>query len=329
MGQSTLPAGFSVRRPTLDDLGALLVLNETADMTEFGKIRITESNVRSMWNLPGHDPAQDMWLVFAPDSQLVAFALVVHFLPLSRIFAEMRVHPDYTGLGLADYLLELELERARALLADAQDGIRVCLSVGFSQNNSEVRQAAEKAGLQYVRSNWLMQIEMDQPPPEPVWPAGLELRPYTPELLYAVYEADQEVFRDHWGHVRQEFDLWQHWTVQREGFDPQLWFLLFAGEEIAAYELCEYQHGGAWVGELGVRRAWRQKGLGLALLHHAFGAFYRRGTREVTLNVDSQSLTGATRLYLRAGMHQVSQIDFYEQELRPGVELSTQELGNE
>jgi hypothetical protein len=40
--------------------------------------------------------------------------------------------------------------------------------------------------------------------------------------------------------------------------------------------------------------------------------------------VDSQNLTGATRLYERAGMH-VARIHItYEKELRAGIELSTQ-----
>lgn len=45
-----------------------------------------------------------------------------------------------------------------------------------------------------------------------------------------------------------------------------------------------------------MRRPWRHKGIGLALLHHSFGAFYRRDIRKVYLGVDAQSLTGATRL---------------------------------
>jgi hypothetical protein len=44
------------------------------------------------------------------------------------------------------------------------------------------------------------------------------------------------------------------------------------------------------------------------------------------LGVDSQNLTGATRLYERAGMHVALQHDTYEKELRPGVELSTQSI---
>jgi ribosomal protein S18 acetylase RimI-like enzyme len=64
----------------------------------------------------------------------------------------------------------------------------------------------------------------------------------------------------------------------------------------------------------------------MALLLHSFGEFYRRGIHKVALGVDAQSLTGATRLYERAGMHIVRQYARYEKELRPGVELSTQAL---
>lgn len=57
-----------------------------------------------------------------------------------------------------------------------------------------------------------------------------------------------------------------------------------------------------------------------------FGLFYRRGKRKMALYVDAQSLTGASRLYERAGMHVVRQFDQYEKELRAGIEQSTQAL---
>ena len=76
-----------------------------------------------------------------------------------------------------------------------------------------------------------------------------------------------------------------------------------------------------------MRRPWRHMGLGMALLLHSFREFYRRGTHKVGLSVDSQNLTGATRLYERAGMHVARQYDTYQKELRPGVELSTQTIG--
>lgn len=64
----------------------------------------------------------------------------------------------------------------------------------------------------------------------------------------------------------------------------------------------------------------------MALLQRTFREFYLRGIYKVALDVDSQNLTGATRLYQRAGMHITRRYNTYEKEIRPGVELSTQTL---
>ena len=102
------------------------------------------------------------------------------------------------------------------------------------------------------------------------------------------------------------------------GFDPGLWLLAVDGGEVAGAAVCEERPEAGWVGELAVRRPWRRRGLGLALLRRAFVEFYRRGRRKVALAVDSQSLTGATRLYERAGMRVERLYSVYRKELRPG-----------
>jgi len=81
-----------------------------------------------------------------------------------------------------------------------------------------------------------------------------------------------------------------------------------------------------YVRSLGVQRGWRRRRLGLAMLQLAFGEFLRRGKARVTLDVDAESLTGATRLYERAGMHILWQKTAFELVLREGVDLSTQTL---
>ena len=81
-----------------------------------------------------------------------------------------------------------------------------------------------------------------------------------------------------------------------------------------------------WVNSLGVRRPWRRRGLALALLRHAFGVFYRRGKTKVGLGVDATSLTGATRLYEKAGMHVQRKSVTYEKVLREGRDLTTQTI---
>jgi ribosomal protein S18 acetylase RimI-like enzyme len=118
----------------------------------------------------------------------------------------------------------------------------------------------------------------------------------------------------------------------RKDYDPSLWFVAMAGDRIAGFSLCypstDEDPELAWLQTLGVLRPWRKQGLGLALLHHTFGEFYRRGINKVGLGVDATSLTGATRLYERAGMHIHRQYNTYARVLRDGVELGTQTLEN-
>ena len=128
----------------------------------------------------------------------------------------------------------------------------------------------------------------------------------------------------------EDYQEWVHWIDNDPDHDPSLWFLAVDGEEIAGVSLCRPRMAEdpemGWVDSLGVRRPWRRRGLALALLHHSFGELYRRGRRKVGLGVDAQSLTGATRLYEKAGMQVDRQYAVYEKELRPGKDLSTQSV---
>ena len=79
--------------------------------------------------------------------------------------------------------------------------------------------------------------------------------------------------------------------------------------------------GIGWIRTLGVRRSWRKRGLGEALLLHSFTDFYGRGMKIIGLGVDAQNPTGATRLYQKVGMHAASEFVTYEKELRSGHDV--------
>jgi ribosomal protein S18 acetylase RimI-like enzyme len=102
------------------------------------------------------------------------------------------------------------------------------------------------------------------------------------------------------------------------------------GDEITGFNICQAHSfddpDKGWVATLGVRRPWRKRGIGLALLRHSFNEFYRRGLRRAGLGVDAQNLTGALRLYESAGMHVEQAFDQYEKELRSGIEISVESL---
>ena len=99
-----------------------------------------------------------------------------------------------------------------------------------------------------------------------------------------------------------------------------------ASGEIAGYTICRWERPGepevGHLRDLGVRRPWRRRGIAASLLGHSFAEFQRLGKRKVSLGVDSTSLTGADRLYERAGMRAIQRSLIYEKELRPAACVS-------
>jgi ribosomal protein S18 acetylase RimI-like enzyme len=196
--------------------------------------------------------------------------------------------------------------------------------------------ALKAAGFLQIRHSFRMRIDMQESPPAPVWPDGIIITPYDPEKdSREVFEIDEEVFSDHFGYIEvddpeEEYQRFMHHMTGDDSYDPTMWYLAKDDDQIAGICICRrYGHEdkeAGHVGILGVRRPWRRQGLGLAMLQHAFGEFYRRGKTTVDLGVDAESLTGATDLYKKAGMYVLRQFDMYEKELRPGKEVSVTSL---
>jgi mycothiol synthase len=245
-----------------------------------------------------------------------------------------RVDPDYEDLGIGTWLMHWAEQRALRELPNLPAELRFAPRVGTFREAQKPKRLFDDLGYQHIRDSYHMLIEMDALVPEPVFPEGITLRSYNVETDAAlVYRAVEDSFRDHFGFVEQPFEeglkRFRHFW-EDEDSDPTLMFLAVDGEEIAGINLCRPHSFDdpeiGWVGTLGVRRPWRKRGLGLALLRHSFNEFYRRGKHKVGLGVDAQNLTGALRLYESAGMHIHQVFDLYEKELRPGMEISVESL---
>jgi mycothiol synthase len=334
-----LPEGFTVRGATLEDVEASLVLYNLWSQPVIGEDEITDAAaIRNEWVSPGFDPAEDIRLVFAPNGTLVGYIEAwTTAKPPVHPWLWGRVHPDYSGLGIGTWMLTWAENRVLKALNDIEPDLRFAPRVGIYRQAAEAQKLFEDLGYRRIRSNYEMRIDLDAPPPEPVWAEGIVVRTYDPETdLEAVYRADQDAFRDHFGFVEAPYEegitRFKHFMTDYEGFDPSLWFIAWDGDEVAGICLCRPNSYSdpdlGYVNILGVRRLWRKRGLGLAFLQHAFGEFYRRGKRKAGLGVDAENLTGALRLYEKAGMHVHKQFNLFEKELRPGREISVQSLGD-
>jgi mycothiol synthase len=334
-----LPEGFTVRGATLEDVEPSLVLYNLWSQSILGEDEITDAAaIRNEWISPGFDPAEDIRLVFAPDGTLVGYMEAwTTAKPPVHPWIWGRVHPDYSGLGIGSWLLTWAENRVMSVLDDLPPDLRFAPRVGIYRQAVDSQKLFEDLGYRHIRSSYEMRIQLGAAPPEAVWPEGLNNRTYDPDTdLEAVYLADQDAFRDHFGFVETPIEeglaRFRHFMTDYEGFDPSLWYIAWDGEEVAGICLCRPHSYSdpdlGYVNILAVRRPWRKRGLGLAFLHHAFGEFYRRGQRKAGLGVDAENLTGALHLYEKAGMHIHKQFNLFEKELRPGREISVQSLGD-
>ena len=318
--------GFEVRSAVYADLAAVVELIQRCEMVADGEAETTLEDIQVEWNAAEFELERDTWVVFAPEGQLVAHA-GMRRKEHAEFFMFSDVHPEYRRRGIGTYLLQVAEEYAVHHSTEADPTVSVTLITSKSERNAEARNLFVKRGFQQARSYWRMTLGEQDVPAAARWAEGIQVKTFQPEMAFAIYEADEEAFQDHWGHLSHTYEEWERWSIKREGFDPSLWFLAMDGEQIAGLALCKDEHElGGWVHVLAVRRPWRRRGLGEALLQHAFGEFYRRGIKNIHLGVDSQNLTGATRLYKRVGMHADKQIDRYEKELRAGKKISVQGL---
>jgi len=331
-----LPQGFTIRPAMMEDIPAVVAIANIFSKHYLGVEEVSINDVETEWSEPNFSPQNDARVVFCSDGELVGYIEVwTTSNPPVNPWIWARMHPDYEGQSIATHLMGWGEKRAREAIERCPKDARVAMRTGVDSTITPAKELITVCGYQAKRYSFRMLIEMNAPPPAPVWADGITIKPYNPkEDAEAIYRADDEIFQDHFGYIQEPFDegfkRFMHHMTQSDAYDPSLWFLAMDGDEIAAISLCRkwsYEDKDTGhISVLGVRRPWRKKGLGLALLHHSFGEFYKRGNRKVSLGVDGKNLTGALRLYKKAGMHVHRQFDSYEKEIRPGRELSVQSL---
>jgi mycothiol synthase len=274
------------------------------------------------------DPYTDMILVEV-DGDLVGFSEVTWRMDLEENWQGWHTAyllPEWRRKGIGSAMLEWNESRLREIAAEqASNGNDQRFFQVFSQDTAVGRNALIKgAGYEPVRFFYFMQrLDLENLPEAPL-PAGVRVRPVEAEHLRAIWDAKNEAFRDHWGYGQRSEEDFQRWQDDPYN-DLSLWQVAWArdeedGEEHVAGMALNfiYPEDNARfgflrgeVGTLGVMRAWRGRGLGRALLVRSIEVLRQRGMTEVVLEVDTDNLTGALRLYEGVGFRTLSQDTVY------------------
>lgn len=317
-----LDAGLSLRLARWSDLEAVArLIYDVCEADGDTTVAVIPQELQHQWQTPGFKLERDAFLVENSDGRIVGYEEFFNEHEHVKLLTDGYVHPRFRGRGIGTVLLRAVEKRAREEIDLAESGVRVSLQSTTDLRDVAGRKLHQHEGYQPVRFHWRMEIVLDGPPAAPSFPDGIELRPFVKGAHdVAVWQAQNESFRDHWGSHEVSFEEWQRSRFEDPEFDPALWVIAWEGDEVAGISLNRYRMGIGWIRTVGVRRPWRKRGLGEALLLHSFGEFYRRGTKTIGLGVDAQNPSGATRLYQKVGMHAASEFVTFEKELRPGRE---------
>jgi mycothiol synthase len=294
---------IELRPPRREDAAAISEIGES-----FGHSDETAQDIDAWFDNPGINMEQDA-RVAVRDGEIVGYGDVGDRSGDGKLlWIDVRAHVE----ALAP-ILDFAEGKARQL---AKPGGKA--KAWSPEQNAEWRALLEARAFVFSSFSRRMRISLDGDLPEPCWPTGITVRTYRrDEDEQAVYDAHQEAFSEEPDFEKDPFDEWVHWSY-REPFHPKLWFLALDGDEIAGVALCRPERGGdmslGWVNILGVRKPWRRRGLGLALLQHAFREFRVHGKTEAGLGVDGRN-EDALALYSRAGMRVERSFLWYEKEL--------------
>jgi ribosomal protein S18 acetylase RimI-like enzyme len=287
------------------DAGAVTDLVAALEIALYGHTTFSQADLEDEWS--ELDLEQDVRVVRV-GGRVVGYAVIYKRGGFWRV--EAHVHPDAFGRGIGTLIATgIEGDAARCGIRKLQNSVLEADGAG--------RKLLESLGYAVVRVFRELRLELDAVPPAPVWPEGLQVTAFDREHdARAFHAAHQEAFADHWDYPPRDFLSWSRGHLESERFDPALWCVVRAGDEIAAGAICTSEtYGGGWVDTLFTRRPWRRRGVGAALLRDAFTRLWEHGEHSIGLGVDAASDTGAFRLYERAGMAPALGWVIYEKQL--------------
>ena len=284
--------------------------------------------------------SSDKVVVINPRDEIVGYAYVAD--KENGIVTEMggAVHPEHWGKGVGQLLIKWAEARADNLSNRAPSGVRTVLQANLFEAAEEALQLFVDSGYSKVREWVHMVLEMESTFPISSPPDGMMIREMDLDSDWDIVgPAMDDAFADHWGAISQaelgespeeennEEQIEEDEVPTDDSFSnsPGYCFIILEGDRVAGGILCnaklvERTDTGR-VGSVFVRREYRGRGIGGALMKTAFNTFWQKGIRRIILDTDSDSFSESTKFYSGLGMKPYRREFLYEKEIRPGREV--------
>jgi mycothiol synthase len=313
------PAGWLIRRPTLDDVPEILAVVHASDIVAVGEPDFTTEEVVEILAAPNHDPQRDSWVALDETGRIVGWAYIDNPSRGQRDNFDAYVHPEY-GRPMQPHLLDLVVGRIAQRAAEFGYPYLTARGGVIATEESYIA-LLRAAGFEFVKRYSRMRRDLAPDEPAPQVPDGITIRPVRHDddaemrTFHRVLDAS---FRDTPDYQPISYETYRERLAALPGIDWDEWFVAEVDGDVVAIlqsagQVAEQDEG--WVKNLGVSKEYRGRGLGRMLLQTAFHTFARRGRRAAGLGVDMTNPTGAYRLYESVGMSPMYEADVYERRI--------------
>lgn len=299
------------------DLPKMLAVLEGSNIADgVEEINTLENMTNAYSNLKNCDPYKDV-VVVEVNGQVVGYKRVTWWEELdgTRIYGHFGfLLPEWRGKGIGRALLRHSENCLREIAADHPEGITRLFDTGAVDDQVGLVSLLADEGYQPIRY-WYEMVRPDlENIPDFTLPEGIEARPVQPEHYRAIWEAEVEAFKDHWGEAEVEEADYDRWLNDRPSiFQPHLWQVAWDGDQVVGMvrNFIDAEHNERFNRKRGyteyisVRRAWRKRGVAKALIARSFRLLKELSMTEAALGVDTENPNGALQLYESMGFRQV------------------------
>jgi len=300
-----------VWRPlVVDDADAMSTLQQRCFAVD-GGYRITSGEMREEFDRFGeHAPACSIG-AFTPDGRLLAFGwaqVPERGVTEHRGFVWMEIDPEYRGT-IEDALLDWVEHAGSRRLALFDDGVPTAMyRYEVYDWMADTIALMERHGYEAVRYFTENVRDLSLPIDERPLAEGLVATPWSEQTEADALVVHNAAFADHWGSQPIEVDAWKSYNAG-EFFEPDTSWVVYEGATPVAYvKSGTYPHdfedrgrSESWIEGIGTVRDHRGRGIASALITMALQGYRDGGMEYACLAVDSESPTGANRIYERLG----------------------------
>jgi mycothiol synthase len=307
------PVNVAIRKYRDGDLEAIVDLINKADALDHLDEATDASALRALLYRPDFDPYNDSLVALDEDGSVVAYArLDLKDAPRQiRFYVHTVVHPDWRGEAIEERLVQQlwsTAQQRRRTLGSKPVQFRTYCAAHQAKRIS----LFESFGLRPVRYDLHMVYHPLDNLPDPAFPPGIRVRTYSrdedDELALELVNAAFSDVMDFAAVTPEDF---RHW-IGSPSFRDDLSFVALDVQRMVGLCLCTVGEGrtkligrrDGTIDSFCVRREYRRRGLGLALLLTSLQAFKRAGLESATLDADTDNPTEAIRLYEQAGFRE-------------------------